>query len=220
MKAYSPGIRPFTVMGLALYSVNMEAESAHTCDADDLADIAEALDGDGDAYERLVRRHQDAIARQMWRFTRDSGQHAELVHDVFVQAYMSLSGYRRTAPFLHWLRTIAVRVGYRFWQRRKRDRRMVKGEGFETALQFMGASDGDMDARDAADLVHWALAQLPPRDRLVLTLQHLEERSVREIAELTGWSAAMVKVQAWRARAKFRKVMEQTLDKEADHGSS
>jgi RNA polymerase sigma-70 factor (ECF subfamily) len=55
-----------------------------------------------------------------------------------------------------------------------------------------------------------ALEQLPPRDRLVLTLLYLESRSVAEAAELAGWSESMVKVQAHRARQKLRALLEQS----------
>jgi RNA polymerase sigma-70 factor (ECF subfamily) len=52
------------------------------------------------------------------------------------------------------------------------------------------------------------LAELPPRDRLVLTLLHLEELDTQAIAERLGWSRTLVKVQAFRARQKLRKLLE------------
>ena len=55
-------------------------------------------------------------------------------------------------------------------------------------------------------MLHGLLEELPPRDRLVLTLRYLEELSVEETAERTGWSRAMVKVQAWRAREKLKRL--------------
>jgi RNA polymerase sigma-70 factor (ECF subfamily) len=56
--------------------------------------------------------------------------------------------------------------------------------------------------------LHAALAQLSPKERLVITLLELEERSVQEISGLTGWSEGNVKVRAFRARAALRKLME------------
>jgi RNA polymerase sigma-70 factor (ECF subfamily) len=55
--------------------------------------------------------------------------------------------------------------------------------------------------------VHRLVERLPPRDRAVIVLLHLEERSVAETAELLGWSRAMVKVQAWRARGRLRRML-------------
>ncbi|MHC4546704.1 MAG: RNA polymerase sigma factor [Planctomycetota bacterium] len=63
-----------------------------------------------------------------------------------------------------------------------------------------------MDTSHAAALVHRLLGQLPPRDRLVLTLRYLEECDVAETAQRTGWTKSMVKVQTWRARKKLEKL--------------
>ena len=65
-----------------------------------------------------------------------------------------------------------------------------------------------MQPEHAAEILHSLLERLPPRDRLVLMLRHIENRSVEETAELTGWTTTMVKVQAWRARNKLKKLFE------------
>ena len=57
-------------------------------------------------------------------------------------------------------------------------------------------------------MLHELLAKLPPRDRLVLTLLYLEGLSVAQAAQRAGWSKAMVKVQAFRARKKLRALLE------------
>jgi RNA polymerase sigma-70 factor (ECF subfamily) len=59
--------------------------------------------------------------------------------------------------------------------------------------------------------VRKVLEQLPAPARLVLTLLELEDRSVKEISELTGWSVPLVKVRAFRARALMKKVLEKML---------
>jgi RNA polymerase sigma-70 factor (ECF subfamily) len=170
-------------------------------------DVRAALGGDGDAYARLVARYQQPIGSYMWRFTRDRVQWEELVHDVFVEAYLSLRGYRGEAPLLHWLRKIATRVGYRWWKRRTRQKAEASLELQE--WDQVAAADLRIDAaREAGQQVHALLATLPARDRLVLTLLYLEECSVAEAARLCGWSRTMVKVQAFRARKKLKKLLE------------
>ena len=69
-------------------------------------------------------------------------------------------------------------------------------------------SPNESDPAEAAAQVQAALEKLPPRDRLVLTLMYLEDLSIAEIAERTGWSRIMVKVQAFRARRKLRRLLE------------
>jgi RNA polymerase sigma-70 factor (ECF subfamily) len=171
-------------------------------------EIRAAVGGDGAAYGRLVERHQQAVAGYMWRFTRNRGEWEELVHDVFVEAYFSLKGFRGQAPLLHWLKKIATRIGYRYWKRRRQRR----AEGTVSIQTWDGAADGtadEGDAQHAGTVVHRLLGRLSPRDRLVLTLFYLEGCAVAEIARLTGWTQTMVKVQTFRARNRLRKLLAQ-----------
>ena len=63
------------------------------------------------------------------------------------------------------------------------------------------------DSSSLAEVVDRILDKLSPPARLVITLLEIEDRSVREIAELTGWSVPMVKVRAFRARAEMKKIV-------------
>ena len=62
--------------------------------------------------------------------------------------------------------------------------------------------------RENFQLLRQRLAQLPPAARLIITLLEIEDRSVKEIAALTGWSVPVVKIRAFRARAEMRKCLE------------
>jgi RNA polymerase sigma-70 factor (ECF subfamily) len=182
-----------------------EARRVAKADEALLADVKAAAGGDGDAYRRVIDRYQDTIARRMVRFTRDPQLLEELVHDVFVEAYFGLAGYRGDAPLEHWLQRIATRVGYRYWTRRGRN----AATSLDVRLHDPQAESRDA-AHESADEVAVTLEKLAPRDRLVLTLLYLESRSVAEAADLAGWSETMVKVQAHRARKRFRKLLEES----------
>ena len=174
----------------------------------DYPDIQATLAGDGTAFKRLVGRYQQEIARRMWRFTRDRQELEELVQDVFVEAYMSLKSFRGTAPFVNWLNRIATRVGYRYWKRQRRQANQAVALQDWDAIQ--AKDDTELESRESAELLHSLLAQLPPRDRLVLTLLYIEELSVAVAAERAGWSQTMVKVQAHRARNKLRLLLQES----------
>lgn len=173
----------------------------------DRRDIALVLQGDRDRYEEIVRRHQGPVAKTLWRFTRDPGRHAELVQETFVQAYMSLDSYRGQAPLEHWLMRIALRAGMAFWRAENRAKALASSPDLGLFTAPKRAAD-DLEAQEAGRIVHDVLAALPQRHRLVLTLLYLEEKSVAEIAAITGWSMTLVKVQAWRARARLKKELE------------
>ncbi len=184
-------------------------------DPSDLPDIQAALGGDGEAYARLMRRYQPLVARRMWRFTRDRGELEELVHDVFVEAYLSLATFGGRAPFGHWLSRIATRVGYRFWKSRWRRRRR-EVPFLEADAPQVDATDS-LEAREAAERLDNLLSALPPRDRLVLTMLYFEELSVAEAAQRVGWSQTMVKVQAHRARKKLKAMLETSPTPQNNH---
>ncbi len=200
--SHSGGLRLWTAE-----STSMGFDAEPTADSE-RSDIEASVKGDGDAFARLILRHQDAVTAWMWRFSRDRKGCEDLVHDVFVEAYFSLSRFRYEAPFAHWLRKIAVRVGYRHWRELSRERQHGAVD-VEKHADSIEAPGGRMNCGVAADLVHVLLGRLAPRDRLVLTLLHIEELSVQEAAEAAGWSRAMIKVQAYRARQKFRRLLEE-----------
>jgi RNA polymerase sigma-70 factor, ECF subfamily len=186
----------------------MEATTAGTSIELDQWDRRQCLKtqaGDNAACEALFKRHEPRIARAMWRFSRDRGVHAELVQEVFVQAYLSLPRYRPgKVPFEHWLVRIATRVGYQFWKKQARQRKMEPlSEGLSTP-----ASPEPIDPSAAAAALHDLLAQLGPADRLVLTLMYFDECSIKQIAERTGWNSAMVKMRAYRARNRLKEMIE------------
>ena len=172
----------------------------------DRADVTASLAGDGEAFRRIVDRHQASIARRMRRFARDTATVEELVQDIFVEAYFSLRGFSGKAPFEHWINRIATRVGYAFLKKRQNQMRM---SGNAVGLENCVTAE-PVNPDEAAQTLHRVLDQLSPRDRLVVTLLYLENHSVADTASLTGWSQTMVKVQAFRACSKLRRLLERS----------
>lgn len=174
----------------------------------DILDIKNTLDGDDEAYKKLIERHQKMISSMMWRFSRDASVHEELVQDVFVQVFLSLHTFKQKSPFTHWLCRIATRVGFRYWKTRasKKKTNTISLEDWDQAAL---AANENIEPDEAGEILHRMLSKLPPRDRLVLTLRYLEQKNINQTAEFVGWSVPMVKVQTWRAKNKLKKLFEQ-----------
>ena len=172
----------------------------------DLRDVAATLDGEASAYTRIVRRYQSLVVAQMRRFSRDPNVVTELTHDVFVEAYQGLAGFRGQAPFEHWLRRIATFTGYRYW------RGQGKKQARETNLDEQGwailSTPAQAEPSEAAELLFRLMEDLAPADRVVLTLMCQDEMSVEEVARHLGWSQVLVRVRAHRARGRLRKKLE------------
>ena len=208
--ARAAGINDFGGLGNILFSLasrvkKFEREENQDCAFSDIKDIRESIEGNDDAFRKLVERHQKKISSMMWRFSRDRLVHEELVQDVFVEAYMSLSSFKHKSPFSHWLSKIATRTGYRYWKlKSKKAENTVSLEAWNRELPLN--SDEEKNSK-SAEILDKLLEQLSPRDRLVITLRYLEQNSIEETAELTGWSESMVKVQTWRAKKKLQKLV-------------
>jgi len=173
----------------------------------DRVQCEQCRDGNHSACAELLKRHEKRIARLMWRFSRDRGTQAELVQEVFVQAYLSLPRYKPSGvPFEHWLVRIGTRVGYQFWKTQSRGRKMVP---LTEAVDAPAAEEEANDPSAAAAMLHQLLALLPPADRLVLTLMYFEECSIKEIARRAGWNVAIVKMRAYRARNRLKAIIEE-----------
>ena len=167
----------------------------------DEALVAATLAGDEAAFAELARRHKRKVFGLAARFTRNPHDLEDLAQTVFLRVWRSLGGVRAAAPFEHWLARIAIRCCYDFLRASKR-------RPPELPLDAADAVPAPDDAGHAREIVHAALARLKPDERLVLTLLELENHSVREISEATGWSEANVKVRAHRARAALKLILQ------------
>lgn len=183
-------------------------------DLSDQNDIKSCLAGDEAAFTRLVNRYQGIIGSQMRRFTNDEYELDELVQEVFVQAWFSLPGYKSKAPFVHWLRKIATRVGYKFWKKRGREKTGKKIISNEMILDLDNVDQ--LEPSEAAERLKETLAALKPKDRLVLTLYYFEDRDTSEIARMTGWSLTLVKVRMHRARNRLKTLLTGVSNKKGD----
>lgn len=195
-----------------MFAVRLDDAEERPADVE-AALINAARDGDEDAFRQIVDGYQATLSKQMTRFSRDRAVIEELVHDVFVEAFVSLGSFKSRSPFEHWLRKIAVRVVYRFWKvtARDKDRRT---QLLEDAACVTFTTEPPTDAVDAWDQLHVMLARLSPRDRLVLTLLYWDGHSVAGAAKLAGWSQTMFKVQAYRARQRLKKLLEESNENE------
>jgi RNA polymerase sigma-70 factor (ECF subfamily) len=107
---------------------------------------------------------------------------------------------------------MTVRTCYDFLRGHQRNRESSFSELSEPETDWLErfVADPGTAAEDAAAaklLVARVLEKLSPPARLVITLLEIEDRSVKEIAELTGWSVPLVKVRAFRARGEMRKIL-------------
>src|SRR4051812_15279437 len=174
--------------------------------------IAAVLQGNSASFEPLIQKYSPRVFATARRYARRESEVEDIVQEVWLKAFQKLSTFRGEAPFEHWLMRLAVRTCYDFLRGHKRNRETSFSELSEPENdwleRFVHQPESTTENADAArTLVARLLEQLSPAARLIITLLEIEERSVKEISRLTGWSVPLVKVRAFRARAEMRKLV-------------
>ena len=174
--------------------------------------VAATLRGDEEAFAEIVRRYKGRVFAAAARFGRDDHQLDDIAQEVFVRAFRNLGKFRGDAPFEHWLSRIIVSACYDFLRKERRVREQVALDAIEYEVRDL-TIDSAIEAGRARELLAFAMARLAPDEQLIVTLCEIEERPIREVAELTGWSEGNVKVRAFRARQNLKKILENSHER-------
>jgi len=174
--------------------------------------IAAVLRGDAASFEPLVQKYSPRVFATARRYARRESEVEDIAQEVWLKAFEKLNSFRGEAPFEHWLMRLTVRTCYDFLRRHQRNRESafsdLTGPEADWLERFVARPETASETAEAAKLlVGRVLEKLSPPARLVITLLEIEDRSVREIARLTGWSVPLVKVRAFRARGEMRKIL-------------
>jgi RNA polymerase sigma-70 factor (ECF subfamily) len=174
--------------------------------------IAEVLKGDRASFEPLVAKYSPRLFATARRYARRESEIEDIVQEVWLKTFDKLGSFRGEAPFEHWLMRLTVRTCYDFLRGHQRNRESSFSEISEPEEDWLDrfVSDPGTAAEDADAaklLISRILDRLSPDARMVIQLLEIEDKSVKEIAELTGWSVPLVKVRAFRARGEMRKIL-------------
>jgi RNA polymerase sigma factor (sigma-70 family) len=175
---------------------------------DEQAWICRARDGNPEAYGVLVERYQQRIFRLVAKWLGpDHTGIEDVTQDVFVRAYTALDTFRGDASFRTWLTRIALNR-CRDEHRRAVSRRALK-EAFARESAALESADQTLEAppdtsEETGRMVHLAVASLPDKFRLVVTLKDLEGYSYEEVSRILQCKVGTVKSRHARAREKLR----------------
>ncbi len=188
---------------------------------DDAQIVARIRNGAADDFAELVQRHKSQVFAILYRYERDHHKLEDLAQETFLKAWRSLAQFDGRAPFNHWLAKIAVHVALDHLRKIKRQRAEVSmAELGEDVLDWLCGPDdqSDLETKHAAELLALVMRELSPAEQVVITMQELEGRSVKEISQRTGSSGVAVRVRAMRARGKLRRALERIQAMRGNNG--
>lgn len=177
--------------------------------------VVAARGGDELAFAQLFKRHSGLVSRLGYRFFTRREQVEEIIQDSFVKAYLALNSYQggnENPLFRGWpglqFTSVMTNCGKSKNAEKAAGRLSQEEEEFlMERLRDISAGSNVEGATISRDLSAKLLSRLKPEDRVVLTLLKQEELSIAEIAELTGWTSAKVKMRSHRAQQGLRRVL-------------
>lgn len=167
-------------------------------------------EGDEAAARRLVERLYPHVIRIIRNHLPNRSDEEDAAQEVFMKVFAKLDQFRADQPLEHWVARIAVNQ-CRDRLRQLRARRVLTYADLdveETTMvnHLLARAEAGQPAdrpEDTHAVLEKLLAGLNEREQIVIRLLDLEQRPVREIAELTGWGESKIKVTAMRARRKL-----------------
>ncbi len=164
------------------------------------SDMVDALYGH---VMRIVRSHLPRAADEQ-----------DLAQEIFMKMFNRIETWRGDQPFPHWVARIAVNTCIDRLRRQRarpevRFADLSEDEANFLEATFTGTDHSTEAARDSdgSEVVEKLLATLNATEQTILRMLDLEQKSVQEITELTGWGASKVKVTAMRARRKLNETL-------------
>ena len=179
---------------------------------EDRALVEAVLANHAGAFEQLVRDYQGLCWHVIQRMVRHPEDTRELCQEAFLRVHRYLHQYRFDSPLKSWIGQVAYSVARRHLERK----RIALAEAIDdedglSLLDNLGdGTDLQQDHVQADDEreLHAAIERLPPLQRTILTLYHLEELPIGEIATITGLAESTIKSHLFRSRNKLREILE------------
>ena len=173
------------------------------------------LAGEPGAFEQLIKKYQDLCWHVVDRMVRHPDDTRELCQETFLRVHQMLHQYRGDSALKSWIAQVAYSVAIRHLERKRIPLADVpdSNDGLSSAELV---SDGlDLEMKTSNDQInaqlYAAIDTLPPLQRTLLTLYHLEEMQIAEITQITGIAAGTIKSHLFRSRKQLRDVLESRL---------
>jgi RNA polymerase sigma-70 factor (ECF subfamily) len=175
--------------------------------------VAAALQQDEGAARELVRRLYPLVAKLVRAHRPARTAEEDLCQMIFIKVLQKLSQFSGGVPLEHWVSRIAVNTCLNEIQAEKARPELREADLSEeqaAVVRNLTTTTGELapdQSFASRQLVEHLMNALKPAERLVIDLLYLQQQSVAEIRRVTGWSAALVKVRAFRARQKMKRLL-------------
>lgn len=168
---------------------------------------------DEDAARDLVEHLHPLVSRLVRAHLPHGDDERDLIQDVFLKIFTRLEQFRGVVPFEHWVSRVAVSTcldRLRAHKRRPVVRWSDLSEEQQAVLETMLPEENERNQKDllAWEVLEKLMGSLDVKDRLLITLLEMEQKTIAEVCALTGWNSGVVRIRAFRARRKLKSLYE------------
>jgi RNA polymerase sigma-70 factor (ECF subfamily) len=170
----------------------------------DSALVARARRGERGAFDEIVKRHQRGLWRLVRRYVKNDADASDVVQLAFVRAFRALERFRGEASVRSWIYRIGINLALNHLRDRVREQ---PSDVAGAELTVDAVAPGAMLSAERALALRQAVAELPPKQRMVLELRVFDDLSFREVAALADCTENAAKVSFHYAVKKLREVL-------------
>ena len=175
--------------------------------------IKRVIGGDAEAFRYLIREYQHMAFTVAMSIVKDEFTAEEVAQEAFIKAYENLGKFKFQSKFSTWLYRIVVNLAFRQLKKQKRQEENY----FSAANENFSDEPDGFDSLNRTDRIYYinkVLNILSPKESLALRLFYLDENSIEEVNDITGWSKSNTKVILHRARKNFYRALNEMLKNE------
>ena len=184
---------------------------------EDIRLIEAVRNGNRPAFRQLVERYQHYVFTVTYRVLKSREEAEEAAQDTFIKVYNTLHTFEKKAKFSTWLYTIAYRTAIDVARKKQ-----LHTDSIDDEASFLQIKDQEKtpvqrtQERDLQLQLQEIIQQLKPEEATLITLFYLNEKSVKEIAEITGLTITNIKTKLHRTREALRELLQVQLREEVE----
>lgn len=180
---------------------------------DDNQLIQKVLDGNTATYTVIVDRYKDLVYSVVLKIVKNHEEAEETAQDTFLKAYHALSTFKREAKFSTWLFRIAYNTAISKTRKKQLTTTAIDDKMIENySTDEIKENLGQLDMEDQVKVLQKAIQLLGNEDQLLINLFYRNRQSIDEIASITGFSDANVKVKLHRIRKRLYVEMQSRIN--------
>ena len=166
--------------------------------------INKLLKGNLPSFAILVEKHKGLAYTLALRIAKNHEDAEEIAQDAFLKAYNSLNSFKQESKFSTWLYKIIYNTAISIFRKKHIESYSMEESPIVDSVHIE-EEDGlkILHHRERKKIISMAISKLKEDEGVAMTLFYLNENSIKEIKEITGFTSSNIKILLHRGRKKI-----------------